>query len=222
MLSFHPNDADEMNELDIDTWTPFCIQISRCEGQPTCEVTMFSWKSLTKSNSSSDSFWIGETWFWIESVNKREVFREILKHSSMGVTAPLLRSAWKRFFALPSPDGHGSALPYVLEPGSESLSLGEERARIHSQGESRSTSGPSSSSAGVFIQAGGEVDGHRTSSDLQVRGEGQTASSGSNTILQHQAQGRADGDDQGPSDCDSPRAEGEQGRADVDASSTLA
>ena len=219
---FHPNDADEMNELDIDTWTPFCIQISRCEGQPTCEVTMFSWKSLTKSNSSSDSFWIGETWFWIESVNKREVFREILKHSSMGVTAPLLRSAWKRFFALPSPDGHGSALPYVLEPGSESLSLGEERARIHSQGESRSTSGPSSSSAGVFIQAGGEVDGHRTSSDLQVRGEGQTASSGSNTILQHQAQGRADGDDQGPSDCDSPRAEGEQGRADVDASSTLA
>ena len=219
---FHPNDADEMNELDVDTWAPFCIQISRCEGRPTCEVTMFSWKSLTKSNSSSDSFWIGETWFWIESVNKREVFREILKHSSMGVVAPLLRSAWKSFFAPPSPDSYGSALPYVLEPGSDSLPLGEEGTRIHSQGQSRSTSGPSDSSAGVLIQASGEVDGHRTSSDLQVGGEGQTTSGRSNTILQHQAQGRADGDGQGPSDCDSPGAEGEQGRADADASSTLA
>ena len=112
--------------------------------------------------------------------------------------------------------------PMCWSQGSDSLPLGEEGPRIHSQGQSRSTSGPSDSSAGVLIQASGEVDGYRTSSDLQVGGEGQTTSSRSNTILQHQAQGRADGDGQGPSDCDSPGAEGEQGRADADASSTLA
>ena len=61
---FHPYDADEMNELDVDHWAPFCIQVFRKEGQSNCEILIFSWKSLTKSNSSSDSFWIGESWFF--------------------------------------------------------------------------------------------------------------------------------------------------------------
>ena len=160
--------------------------------------------------------------FFFQSATKREIFREVLKHSSMGVAAPHLRSAWKRFFASSSPNGHGSALPYVLGSGCEPLPVGEEGARIHSQGESRSAAGSSSSAARDILQAGGEVDGHRVEGDLQGRSEGQTTPGRSYSILQHQAQGRVDGDDQGSSDRASTGAEGEQGRADVDASSALA
>ena len=177
---------------------------------------------MTKSNSSSDSFWIGESWFFLQSVTKREIFREVLKHSSMGVAAPHLRSAWKRFFASSSPNGYGSALPYVVGSGCEPLRVGEEGVRIHSQGESRSAAGSSSSAARDILQAGGEVDGYRVEGDLQGRSEGQTTPGRSDSILQHQAQGRVDGDGQGPSDRASTGAEGEQGRADVDASSALA
>ena len=90
---------------DLDSVAPFAIHVrdtNLLDEQPhpgKVHVQMYRWD--THSLPVLSESWKGETWFWSSHLSKRDIFRNILKHSFCSIPPRLLRLAWK---SQPSPD----------------------------------------------------------------------------------------------------------------------
>ena len=135
---------------DLDSVAPFAIHVrdtNLLDEQPhpgKVHVQMYRWD--THSLPVLSESWKGETWFWSSHLSKRDIFRNILKHSFCSIPPRLLRLAWK---SQPSPDHVHLQVCDVLAHREQSTASAP-KDTWHSSTQGRSGQG--------FDQQGGDED----------------------------------------------------------------
>ena len=97
----HINLRDELwqEKPELNSVAPFALHIRDTrlldeQHHPgETHIQMYRWD--THSLPVLSEPWKGETWFWSTHLSKRDIFRNILKHSFCSIPPRLLRQAWK-------------------------------------------------------------------------------------------------------------------------------